>query len=101
MVYQGILKELSGGSVVETDSGYVTVRMNVARYHKHKSDFEGWTRREYIVLDDTKIRNVMLQPLLDQLLQEAMGQEVAVSVNGDAAAGELMKKHVVVAIRTP
>jgi hypothetical protein len=101
MVYQGILKELSGGNVVTTDRGYVTVNMNIARYHKQKSDFEGWTRREYIVIDDTKIRNVMLQPLLDQLLQESMGQEVAISVNGDAEAGHLTKKHVVVAIRTP
>jgi hypothetical protein len=101
-VYEGVLQKISGGKVISSEGrgGYWTHNMGITRYHKTGVDAQaGWTRREFVDIGDTRIRNVMLMPYYDELLQEAVGQEVALSVTGppENKAG----RNTVVAIRTP
>src|SRR5262245_20972545 len=84
-VYKGVLHEISEGEKISTEGtgGYYTHRMGITRWHKTGVDRQaGFIRREILHVGDTRIRNVMLMPYFDTLLREAMGKEVALSVDG-------------------
>ena len=75
-VYEGVLQKISSG------------------------EFHGrWSVREFIDIGEKHIRNVALTEYHAQLLGDAMGQQVAVSVVG--ARGMRPGKKAVMAIRTP
>ena len=74
--------------------------MGITRFHKTGVDQQaGFIRREIVRIGDARIRNVMLAPMFDTLLREAMGKEVALSVDGGPP--DEFKRHTVLAIRTP
>jgi hypothetical protein len=76
-VYEGVLEQLSGG-VNHLNNNYV--------------------RREYIDIGGKHLRNIALTSYHDELLQDALGQEVALSIAG--TRGGAGKKSVI-ALRTP
>jgi hypothetical protein len=98
MVYEGLLKTVSGGNVVTSpDSGYWTHNMGISRFHQTNRDIQsGYTRREFVDIGDTRLKGVLLSPLYDALLLEAIGKEIAVSVVGPTRG-----RTTVVALRTP
>ena len=101
-VYKGVLHEISEGEKISSEGtgGYYTQRMGITRFHKTGVDQQaGFIRREILRIGDTRIREVMLAPIFDRLLREAIGKEVALSVDGDSP--EEFKRHTVLAIRTP
>jgi hypothetical protein len=78
-LYHGVLKQLSGGLV---GTG--------------RSDF---TRREFIDIGDTHLRNVRLRSYHDELLRDAVGEVVTISAVGLRPSRGTLKT--VIAIRTP
>jgi hypothetical protein len=101
-VYEGVLRKVSEGNVISSEGrgGYYVERFGVTRYRKGVVDDQaGWTRRQFVDIGETRIRNVMLMPYHDALLQEAVGEEVALSMTGPEANSP--KRHTVLAIRTP
>jgi hypothetical protein len=101
-VYEGTLEQVSGGEVVSSEGtgGYFTHRMGVTRFRRTGVDRQaGWIRRQFVDIGGTRIKNVMVTPLVDELLKEAVGQEVALSMIGPPADHD--GRHTVVAIRTP
>jgi hypothetical protein len=88
-VYEGVLKELSEGEVISSEGtgGYWVHRWGTSRYRKTGVDPQaGWVRRQFLDVGDTRIANVVVQPHYDALLQEAVGQEIAVSMIGPGAS---------------
>jgi hypothetical protein len=101
-VYEGVLQKISGGNVISSEGrgGYFTHNMGITRHHKVGVDSQaGFTRRLFVDIGETRIKNVMLAPYFDELLQEAVGEEVALSMTGPEPSSG--KRHTVVAIRTP
>jgi hypothetical protein len=101
-VYEGVLGKLAGGNVVSSEGrgGYYVERFGVIRHRKGVVDDQaGWTRRQFVDIGETRIRNVMLMPYQDALLQEAVGEVVALSMTGPEPSSA--KRHTVLAIRTP
>jgi hypothetical protein len=101
-VYEGVLKKISGGDVISSQGrgGYYVERFGVTRYRKGIVDDQaGWTRHHFVDIGETRIRSVMLMPYHEALLQEAVGEEVALSMTGPEPSSG--KRHTVVAIRTP
>jgi hypothetical protein len=101
-VYRGVLEQISEGEVISSEGtgGYWTHRMGIMRFHRTGVDSQwGWTSRQFVDIGGRRIRNVVLMPFHDQLLQEALGQEVALSMTGPDP--DSPKRHTVVAIRTP
>lgn len=108
-VYEGVLRGLSGGNVIQGTGGgvdaIVTVddwSTNVRFRERRPRDIyrqEGWRRREFVDVGDTRIRNLSIFPYDDELLREAVGQEVALSVLGPEASSS--RRHTLVALRTP
>jgi hypothetical protein len=99
-VYRGVLEQISDGEVISSEGtgGYWTRNMGITRYHKTGVDSQsGWTSRQFVDIGGQRIRNVM-SPFHDQLLQEALGEEVALSMTGPDPSSP--KRHTVVAIRT-
>lgn len=81
-VYRGILHKMSGGSGV-TGSG---------------SQPTGLMRREFIEIGDKHVKNVVLSNYHDELLVDAVGQEVQFSTIEPFG---LTRSHRVVAVRRP
>jgi hypothetical protein len=77
-IYEGVLEKMSGG--VNNTGGR-------------------WTVREFIEIGDTHLRNVALTNYTDELLKEAVGQQVSVSIAGGRGRGSGRKS--VFALRTP
>jgi hypothetical protein len=101
-VYEGVLRKISDGEVISSQDrgGYYVERFGVIRYRRGVVDDQaGWMRRHFVDIGETRIRNVVLMPYYDALLQEAVGEEVALSVTGPEPSSA--KRHTVVAIRTP
>jgi hypothetical protein len=101
-VYEGVLVKVSGGDVISSQGsgGYYTHRVGISRFHKTGVDQQaGYMRRQFVDIGDTRIRNVILRRYYDELLQEAVGQEVALSITGPSPSSE--GRHTVVAMRTP
>jgi hypothetical protein len=101
-VYEGVLGKIPGGDVISSGGrgGYYVTRFGVTRYRKGLVDDQaGWTRHQFVDIGETRIRTVMLMPYHEALLQEAVGQEVALSMTGPEP--ESAKRHTVLAIRTP
>jgi hypothetical protein len=101
-VYEGVLKKISGGNVISSDDrgGYYVTRFGVTRYRRRIVDDQaGWTQHQFVDVGETRIRNVVLMPYHAALLQEAVGEEVALSMTGPEPSSA--KRHTVVAIRTP
>jgi hypothetical protein len=101
-VYEGILRRFSGGNVIgsggggtyyDFDSGLIMNRRGP------RVQQAGCIRREFVDIGETRINNVVLTPYQDALLQEALGQEVALSMIGPKPDSQ--KRHTVVAMRTP
>jgi hypothetical protein len=88
-VYEGVLHEISGGNVISSEGtgGYYTPRWGITRYKKTGVDQQaGWVQRQFLDIGETRITNVVLTPQYDALVQEAVGQEVALSMTGAAAS---------------
>ena len=101
-VYEGVLTTISGGEVISSEGtgGYWTHHGWNSKYRKTGVDQQaGSTRREFVDIGGTRIKSVILTPYYDQLLQEAVGEEIAVSMIGPAPSSS--KRHTVVAMRTP
>lgn len=101
-VYEGLLQKISGGRVISSEGtgGYYTDNVGIARFHATGVDrHAGWTQRQFVDIGDIRIKNVMLRPLHDELLLEAVGQQVAVSLIGPKPSGG--GRHTVLAVRTP
>ena len=54
---------------------------------------------EFVDIGGRRIQSLMLMPYQDELLQEAVGEEIALSINANEVTSR--KRHTVVAIRTP
>lgn len=108
-VYEGVLKGISGGKEIEGTGGGTTTTVVVTDFSataytrtREPKDYlgqKGWTRREFVDIGETRIRNVILTPYYDALLMEAVGQEVALSIAGRDPTSN--KRHTVMALRTP
>jgi hypothetical protein len=75
-VYEGVLQKFSGGSSL---SGR-------------------WTRREFIDIGDQRVKFVAFSSYHDELLQESLGKEIAISTYGSGRRRKAVKR--VVAMRT-
>ena len=101
-VYKGVLHEISEGEKISSEGtgGFYTQNMGIGRWHKTGVDRQaGHIRREVVQIGDTRIRNLMLAPVFDTLLREAIGKEVALSVDGGPP--DKFERHTVFAMRTP
>jgi hypothetical protein len=108
-VYEGVLHGMSGGRTIEGTGGGVDTTIVVTEWSAHARTRvrkprdtyrqEGWTRREFVDVGETRIRNLAIFPYDDELLQEAVGQQVAISVLGPKPSSP--KRHALVALRTP
>lgn len=78
-VYEGVLTKLSGG--IKMVSG--------------QSAADSFVRHEFITIGDQRIKSVRLLAYHDALLQDAIGQRVALSVT------EKRGEHLVMALRLP
>jgi hypothetical protein len=83
-LYTGVLKRVSGGH-----SG------------RGGLDGPGYARRDFIEIGDTHLRNVKLHRYHDELLGEALGETVTLSVAGNMFGTGGGGLKTVVAIRTP
>jgi hypothetical protein len=99
MVYKGILHQMGSGESIESDRVIVVHRPGYSRIRKQRVRYDGWMRRSFIRIGDTEIRNVLLRPNWDEYLEEAIGQEVELSVGGPP--GQTQSSHPVAALRTP
>jgi hypothetical protein len=103
MVYEGVLERMSPGEVLSSEGtgGYATDRgINITRWHATGVDPQrGWIQRQFVDIGGTRIKNVVLRPYQNALLEEALGEEVALSVMGPPA--DSGRRHIVVAVRTP
>jgi hypothetical protein len=101
-VYEGVLETMSQGEVLSSGGtgGYATDRgVNIARFHTTGVDPQnGWIQRQFVDIGGTRLKNVVVQPYQNALLEEAVGQHIALSVLGPPA--DSGGRHVVVAIRT-
>jgi hypothetical protein len=59
----------------------------------------GWIRQEFVDIGGIRIKAAMLTPCMTPLLEEAVGQHVALSLTGPPANKN--KRHTVIAIWTP
>ena len=85
-VYRGMLDEISEGKVISSQGTGFSARWGLGgRIIVRETGVDtqaGWTSREFVDVGGQRIRNVMLAPRHDQLLKEAVGQEVAMSMTG-------------------
>jgi hypothetical protein len=101
-VYEGVLHGISGGNVISSVGTRITAIQHRNRTTVRHSGVDwqaGFTHREFVDIGDTRIKNLMLMPYYDELLQEAIGSEVALSMIGPPPSSD--KRHTVVAMRTP
>ena len=100
MVYQGILTKISRGAEIAGEEGvYSTDYAGRLHYSRRRVEGEGLIERGYLVIGDTKLRNVWLLPRYDMLLEEAVGRTIALSIVGPADKPH--SARMVVAMRTP
>jgi hypothetical protein len=101
-VYRGVLDEISEGKVISSQGTGLSARWGLGgRIIARETGVDaqaGFTSREFVDVGGQRIRNVMLAPLHDQLLREAVGQEVALSMTGPGPSSP--RRHTVIAIRT-
>ena len=101
-VYRGMLDEISEGKVISSQGTGFSARWGLGgRIIVRETGVDtqaGWTSREFVDVGGQRIRNVMLAPRHDQLLKEAVGQEVAMSMTGPSPSSP--KRHTIIAIRT-
>jgi hypothetical protein len=101
-VYRGVLEEISEGRVISSQGTGFSARWGFGgRIIVRETGVDaqaGWTSREFVDVGGQRIRNVMLTPRHDQLLKEAVGQEVALSMTGPNPSSP--KRHTTIAIRT-
>jgi hypothetical protein len=82
-VYEGVLEKISGGFV-----------------HEGRREKSGRSTREFIEIGEKHLRNMRLENYHDSLLQDALGEAVAVSVVGrQRPSGD--KPKWVMAVQTP
>jgi hypothetical protein len=85
MVVRGVLQEISAGKEIERGTGTFTSRetwggAGPTVTKEGQRQFGGWIRHSSIVIGDRRISgDVMIRPAHEELLQAALGQEVAVS----------------------
>ncbi len=78
-LYQGILKQMSGGSQIAPDgTGYRVTGWGQV----HVTGVDTRVRREFIEIGDEHVRSVVLTTYQDELLAASVGEEVALSVVG-------------------
>jgi hypothetical protein len=103
MVVEGVLEKISGGNVISSEGTRAYTTKKLGGLYKTKeagADIHaGWTRREFIDIGGQRIRTLDLTPYYDQLLQEAVGEEVALSLDAKELTSD--KRRTVIAIRTP
>ena len=103
-----MLSELGAGEVIQGTGGYTVERVTVTDFAVTVSTREvkprdaynqkGFILRENVDIGETRIRNVSIVPPWDQLLREAIGQEVALSVVGPEPGS--FTRHTVLALRS-
>lgn len=98
MIYEGTLRSISGGSEIQgVTRSYWTHNMGITREHRVGGDVQhGYIRREFVDIGDTRIIGLVLTPLYDELLQEAVGKQIALSCIGPEKG-----RVTVVAMQTP
>jgi hypothetical protein len=102
-VYEGVLERLAEGDEISSEGtgGYFTHRLGITRWHRTGVDPQaGMVQRQFADVSGTRLRNLILPRYYDDLLEEALGEEVALSVIGPAAPDN-PGRHTVVAVRTP
>jgi hypothetical protein len=102
-LYQGVLEKVSGGNVVSSAPSHVWTSEGLGgttRVHQGGLDaHRGWIQRQFVDIGGQRITNLMVTPLCDELLLEALGEEVALAV---WTPGRLRRgRQTVLGIRTP
>jgi hypothetical protein len=97
-VVRGVLKSYSAGGTISSAGTHV-IRWGSGYKEIGQDPQAGWVQREFIDIGDTRIRNVLLMPYHNALLEESVGQEVAVSVSGGGSPDSARRKKIV-AVRT-
>ena len=102
-VTQGILNSMMGGTVISgvgTGAVVTTDGMGIGHVRQTGVDIQkGWHQWQLVDIGGTRLKNVIVTPLHDELLHEAQGQNVAISWHGAGLTSG--GRHTVVAIRTP
>jgi hypothetical protein len=103
MVVEGVLEKISGGNVISSaGTGAYTTKKLGGLYKTKEAGQDihaGWSKREFIDVGGQRIRNLDLTPYYDQLLQEAIGEEIALSLDAKELTSDT--RRTVIAIRTP
>ena len=98
-VYEGILRSISSGQVISTAPSRVVVTQGAfGNWRARGTGYQrqaGYTRREFIQIGDTRLTQVMLMPYYDALLEEAVGKQVALSIDKTGS------RNTLIAMRTP
>jgi hypothetical protein len=97
-LYEGVLDGFSDGTVISTEPTAWRVNDWGRVTPAGRRAYAGCTRRAYVDIGGRRIRTVVLTPYQDALLQESLGQPIALSVTGPAADRPGAKR--VVAMRT-
>jgi hypothetical protein len=99
-LYEGVLEGFSDGQIISSEPRYTKVDTWTGRVVAGpRPVYADHTRRAYIDVSGQRIRNVILTPYQDALLQESLGQLVALSMVGPRAQRPGSKR--VIAMRTP
>jgi len=102
-IYQGVLEQISGGSVVSSEPAVVWTSEGLGgttRVHQGVRDaHRGWVNRQFVDIGGKRLVNVMFTQLCDELAQEAIGQEVTLAVWTPSNSDRHRKT--VLGIRTP
>jgi hypothetical protein len=97
-VTEGVLTRLGSSSVISGAGTGLRVEGDTVR--RTGVDIQrGWVQFQLVDIGDTQLKNVMTSPLHADMLEEALGEPVAISWHGpDVNSG---RRHTVVAVRTP
>jgi hypothetical protein len=102
-LYHGILETISGGNVVSSAPSHVwaseglggTTRVHQGGFDPHRN----WVNRQFVDIGGQRLTNVMVTQLCDELLLEAIGEEVTLAVF--TPSNSRRHRQTVLGVRTP
>lgn len=96
-IYTGVLEKMSGGDTITSNPRW---RLAWGGWWQQgpRDVQEGWARRQFIDVGDHHLRNVALTQYHDEVLSEAVGEEVVIGAHGGRMG---TSRTTVVGIRTP